>query len=174
MEHNVIKTYTGKYVNVTAPTVDKICIEDIAHALSVIPRYNGHYPRILTVAEHCLNVVKQVEKRSDCTPRMKMHALLHDASEAYLCDLPRPIKKAMKGYWGFEQEFMDVIFKKYGVDESEYLEIIDAADTAVFDTEWAVWTHWDENRTHGKTRADIKKDFLETFYSIAQTMKYDK
>ena len=174
MEHNIIKTYTGERVNVTAPNQRKIHIEDIAHALSVIPRYNGHYPRILTVAEHCLNVVKQVEKRSDCTPRMKMHALLCNASEAYLCNLPRPIKKAMKGYWGFEQEFMDAILHRYGVDEGEYLEIIDAADTTVSETEETVWANWSENRTHGKTRSEIKKEFIDKYYSIAQTMKYDK
>ena len=163
----IIKTYTGLFVNVTKPEKKHIRIEDIAHALSNIGRYNGHYPVFLSVGYHSLKVLEKVRKRSDFTAKMGLHALLHDASEAYLCDLPKPIKNANRAYWGYEQEMMDVVFDKFQLNEAEYLEVIEEADKAVFEDEWHMWTHFDENPIKiNKSNEQVKQAYMKAFYEL--------
>lgn len=168
-----IRTYTGKYISVTEPDPKKINIEDIAHALCHIARYNGHYPRFLSVAEHSINVYKNICKRfPNADANMKLHALLHDASEAYLCDLPRPIKKEMKGYYGFEQVFMDIIFERYGIEESKYLKEVEESDALVFDLEWNLWIN--DQVQQGKAIHNVKEEFLRIFYEVINSRKYEQ
>lgn len=80
-----IRTFTGRLVDPVHLKVDDICIEDIAHALSNQCRFSGHVRRFYSVAEHSVRVMK----KCSLDP---LSALLHDASEAYLVDLPRPLK----------------------------------------------------------------------------------
>src|SRR5271156_4912831 len=79
-----IQTFTGKKFYPFNPKPQDIDIRDIAHALSNICRFTGHTKRFYSVAEHSRNVAKLVPAH------MKLQALLHDASEAYLCDIARP------------------------------------------------------------------------------------
>jgi uncharacterized protein len=174
MQNNVIKTYTGKYIDITNPKTTDINIRDIAHALSNIGRYNGHYPRFLSVAEHSLNVEKQIVKRyPNATPEMRLHALLHDASEAYLCDLPRPIKNGFKAYYGYEQTFIDVIFKKFGLEEADYQKEIEEADMFVFDLGWNLWIHESDKLKATKTNEEWEKSFIDVYYKIMGERKYE-
>lgn len=80
-----IRTFSGKLVDPIHLSVDDICIEDIAHALSNQCRFSGHVRKFYSVAEHSVRVMK----KCSLDP---LSALLHDASEAYLVDLPRPLK----------------------------------------------------------------------------------
>ncbi|HUR65444.1 MAG TPA: hypothetical protein VMZ03_03770, partial [Chitinophagaceae bacterium] len=103
-----IRTFTGLYVNVFEPTHDMICIEDIAHALSHQCRFGGHLPVYYSVAQHsayCCNLVDAANKLS---------ALMHDASEAYLLDIPRPIKQKLSNYKEIEDKLMQIIAEKFG------------------------------------------------------------
>ena len=68
------------------PRVEDIKIYDIAHALSMQCRFNGHCVKFYSVAEHCVRVSDAVSREH------APWALLHDATEAYLVDLPRPLK----------------------------------------------------------------------------------
>lgn len=91
-----IQTYTGRQMYPLDPLESEIDITDIAHALSHLCRFNGHVKRFYSVAEHCCHV-------SDVTPlTWRLGALLHDASEAYLCDVPRPIKRSA----GFAEQYL--------------------------------------------------------------------
>lgn len=81
-----IQTYTGKRFDPLAPEAKSVTIIDIAHALSNMPRFGGHAKRFYSVAQHSL-LVKEI-----APPEDGLQALLHDATEAYLMDLPRPIK----------------------------------------------------------------------------------
>lgn len=90
-----IQTFTGRKFYPLAPRIEDICIEDIAHALSNICRYGGHCNPRYSVAQHCCLV-------SDWLPYFKLEGLLHDASEAYLGDMVRPIKHS-SGMSGFRQ-----------------------------------------------------------------------
>lgn len=116
-----IRTYSGLEINVFNPTPEMICIEDIAHALSNICRFGGHVNEFYSVAQHSIHVFELAEEED------KLLALLHDASEAYLYDMPTPIKKELPEYKKAEHKLMLVIAEKFGFDwpMNERIEIID-------------------------------------------------
>lgn len=108
---NCIRTYTGKYLDVFNPDPEMICIEDIAHALSHTARFSGHLTKFYSVAAHSVWCAKFVKR-----DEFKLAALLHDASEAYLTDVPRPIKKQLPQYKVIEDNLMRVIADKFGFE----------------------------------------------------------
>lgn len=114
-----IQTYTGGRIFPLDPRLDEIHIEDIAHSLSLQCRYNGHVNRFYSVAEHSLYVSQAV------APANALSGLMHDASEAYLTDVPRPIKPSFTGYYGFEDKLMNMIAIKYGFTWPMPLEVKD-------------------------------------------------
>jgi hypothetical protein len=83
-----IRTYTGKVFRPLAPDPALIDIRDIAHALSMEARWNGHTREFMSVAEHSVRV------SLICAAKDALWGLLHDASEAYIRDIPSPIKNA--------------------------------------------------------------------------------
>jgi len=91
-----ILTHTGKSFDVLAPQVDMIDPRDISHALAHLCRWNGHTRVFYSVAQHSCMVADLVP------PEFKLAALLHDGTEAYIGDLPRPIKRAMPEYQRME------------------------------------------------------------------------
>lgn len=105
---NSIRTFTGKSFDLRDIKPESICIEDIAHGLSNTARFGGHLPKMFNVAQHSVNVA------SGCSRKYKLAALLHDASEAYIGDLPSPFKKMMPEYQKIETRLMKVIAKKFG------------------------------------------------------------
>jgi hypothetical protein len=127
---NCIRTFTGIYMNVFEPTLDMICIEDIAHALSMQPRFGGHLPVFYSVAQHsvlCSNLVND---------ESKLQALLHDASEAYIIDVPRPIKQRLTNYKQIEDTLMNLIAEKFGF--KAYLsESTKKSDEYMLQWEWS-------------------------------------
>lgn len=87
-------TRSGRVIFPLRPKPGEIVIGDIAHALSNICRYGGHTVQFYSVAEHSVHVARAVGERS---PAMGLEGLLHDATEAYLGDLIRPLKH-LAGY----------------------------------------------------------------------------
>ena len=92
-----ITTYTGDHFDPTLPDAEHLHIEDIAHALSLICRGNGHVETFFSVGSHCINCAKEAAARG-YSDRLVLACLLHDASEAYLSDVPRPFKKHLPAY----------------------------------------------------------------------------
>jgi 5'-deoxynucleotidase YfbR-like HD superfamily hydrolase len=86
-----LETVSGKKINVTDPDPSTIEITDIAWALSRMPRFSGHsIPYIpYSVAQHCIQVAKELGPHG---PKIQLYGLLHDAAEAYINDLPSPVK----------------------------------------------------------------------------------
>jgi 5'-deoxynucleotidase YfbR-like HD superfamily hydrolase len=86
-----LETVSGKKVDVTNPDPSTIDITDIAWALSRMPRFSGHsIPYVpYSVAQHCIQVMKELAPQG---PEIQMYGLLHDAAEAYINDLPSPVK----------------------------------------------------------------------------------
>jgi hypothetical protein len=105
---NWIQTFTGKQFFPLDPRVEDINIVDIAHALSMSCRYTGHCTRFYSVAEHSVRVSENVPKE------LALEALLHDASEAYLTDIPRPIKPYIPQYKEMEERVERVIAQVFG------------------------------------------------------------
>lgn len=126
---NCIRTYSGKYVNIFDPKPEMFCIEDIAHALSMQPRFSGHLRRFYSVAEHCINGCTMVGKKH------KFAFLMHDASEAYLLDIPKPIKPHLSNYMEIEDNLMKVLSKVFGF-EYPLSEEIKAVDLKMLHLEW--------------------------------------
>ena len=86
-----LETVSGRKIDVTNPDPNTIEITDIAWALSRMPRFSGHsIPYIpYSVAQHCMQVMKELAPHGD---RIQLYGLLHDAAEAYINDLPSPVK----------------------------------------------------------------------------------
>jgi len=124
-----IRTFTGIYMNVFEPTLEMICIEDIAHALSCQPRFAGHLPQFYSVAQHSLMCAQEVGDA------FQLEALLHDASEAYLMDMPSPIKQRMPEYQAIEHKLMTLIAEKFGFPYPLGREV-KAADKRMLQFEW--------------------------------------
>lgn len=99
-----LHTYTGICAEILAPTVDMVCIEDIARSLSNQCRFNGHVREFYSVAQHSVYVSNAVHDG------LAIPALLHDAAEAYLGDLIRPIKRHTKA--GREFEALEAVWQE--------------------------------------------------------------
>lgn len=76
---------------------EDIRIEDIDHALSLMVRANGHFPEFYSVAQHCIACCKE-SIGCGYSPKIALACLLHDAAEAYMADVTRPIKKHLEVY----------------------------------------------------------------------------
>jgi len=124
-----IQTYTGEQFWPLDPKPEHIRIEDIAHALSMLCRYNGHCLEFYSVAQHCVLMSHEV------APEHALWALLHDAAEAYLGDMPRPLKHQdeMVQFRLAEVGIMRAVREKFGLDHEP--EEIHEADNRMIATE---------------------------------------
>lgn len=107
-----ITTYTGKHFDPACPDRDKIDIRDIAHALSLTCRGNGQVKTFFSVGQHCIHCALEAEARGYGS-RLALACLLHDASECYLSDVPKPIKATMPQYRDVEERLLEQIYCKY-------------------------------------------------------------
>ena len=107
-----IMTYSKKMFDPLNPDVELIDIEDIAHALSMLCRANGHFKTFYSVCQHSINCAREAEARG-FSRRVQLACLLHDASEAYLSDVTRPVKQELPRYKEIEAPLQDVIWNKW-------------------------------------------------------------
>jgi len=110
MDH--ITTYSGEDFTPLDPSTDQIHIEDIAHALSLICRANGHISNFYSIAQHSINCANEAKARG-FSIRIQIACLLHDASEAYLSDITKPVKKYLPEYLKIEKRLQDAIYEKF-------------------------------------------------------------
>ena len=161
-----ITTYTGKHIDPVHPISDLICIEDIAHALSLICRGNGQVKTFFSVGQHCINCAREALARG-YSNRIAFACLLHDASECYLSDVPRPFKKTLTGYKEQEENLLNLIYQKYlgnlltSEEEKKLIEIDD--DMLWFDLTYLL----NEKQTKQQPEARITIDYkVRTFEEI--------
>jgi hypothetical protein len=104
-----IQTYTGRqFYPLTARPID-IDARDIAHALSMLCRYGGHCNKFYSVAEHSVLMARALD------PKHRKWAVLHDAPEAYLVDVPKPLKVHLGDYEMIERHLMQVICERFNL-----------------------------------------------------------
>lgn len=136
-----MQTYTGRQFFPLDPRADEIDRLDIAHALSLLCRYGGHVDRFYSVAEHCVLMSYAV------APENALAALLHDATEAYVCDVPRPLKRSLPGYQEIEDAVWHAIVEHFGIDYNLPAEVKEADNRILLteraalmrtDLEWSV------------------------------------
>ena len=133
-----LETVSGRKIDVTNPSSSTIEITDIAWALSRMPRFSGHsIPYIpYSVAQHCIQVMKELAPHG---PKIQLYGLLHDAAEAYMNDLPSPIKHIPEIHAvisKLEDKLMLTIYEAIGVDpptdeEEQIVKIADKHQQAV-------------------------------------------
>lgn len=114
------QTISGVMMYPLDPRPEEIIIDDIAHALSMQCRFGGHVKDFYSVAEHSVRVSNELPSH------LALWGLLHDAAEAYLIDLPRPIKRFSdigRLYSKIEDNLMRVICQKFGLPEQMPLEV---------------------------------------------------
>lgn len=105
------QTFTGRQFWPCDPRPEDVCLEDIAHHLALMCRFGGACRVFYSVAEHSVRVAELVWDRTNGDREAALAGLLHDASEAYLVDIPRPRKRQpdMNGYREDEARIMNVI-----------------------------------------------------------------
>lgn len=109
-----MQTYMGRQFWPIDPRPEEVDIRDIAHALSMACRYSGHCLRFYSVAEHSVLIAYWLRKQG-AAPDVQLWGLMHDASEAYLTDVIRPIKPSLTNYYGLEENLMRVITARFGM-----------------------------------------------------------
>ncbi len=138
-------TFTGRKFWPLDPRPEEIYIEDIAHALSLMCRFNGHCAFHYSVAQHSCYVAELVAKRE---PKYALTALLHDAAEAYLADIIRPVKRFLLGWQEIDSKVMHAIVARYNLARYPMPEVVAWADNVMLavehrdiipsDHEWSV------------------------------------
>lgn len=125
-----IQTHSGRRFNPINPNPDAIVIQDIAHALSMQCRFSGHCREFYSVAQHSV-LVSHI-----CNEEDALWGLLHDASEAYLVDVPRPIKRSGKfqAYIDIENVMQEAICRRFALPFQEPPSV-KRADTKLLSTE---------------------------------------
>lgn len=116
---STITTYTGIHIDPADPGPDQLDIRDAAHALSLTCRGNGHVKQFYSVGQHCINCCREAAARG-YSNRVILACLIHDASEAYMSDVPRPFKQMLGEYLKAEDHLLHMIYEKFlGSDLTE-------------------------------------------------------
>lgn len=156
------------------PTPKMIAIGDIAHSLSMQCRYNGHCRTFYSVAEHSVLVSDWL--LYNVGPAAARAGLLHDAGEAYLCDVPKPLKPMLGGYREASDALDRVIEARFGLPPGALdAEAVKVADYRILADEQAAlmgpapipWRHHQDGplgvRIHATSPDAAARDFLLTF-----------
>lgn len=108
-------TFTGRKFWPLDPQEHEVDLKDIAHALSMLCRFGGHTSEFYSVAQHSILVGQQVARQFPEHPDWAFAGLLHDASEAYLQDIIRPIKPFLTNYADIEAKVQSTVDLELGV-----------------------------------------------------------
>lgn len=148
---NWIQTFTGTRFPITLDhneLLSAIKLEDICHHLSLTVRFNGATTRAVSVAQHSLAVAAIVPT----TPAIRLQALLHDAVEAYVGDIPKPLRKLLGKSWlNYEHAIELAIRKKFNIKATlnpcvkEADEIVLFLEKRLFLLEQLDWGYFPEN-----------------------------
>ncbi|MGG4551421.1 hypothetical protein [Paenibacillus humicus] len=137
--NNYIDTFTKIKFSPLNPTIQDTNIIDIAHALSLICRFNGHCSYFYSVAQHSIFCAEEARLRGH-SEKIQLACLLHDAEEAYVSDITRPVKKHLPEFIAISNKVQDVIWKHFGLDDlkAEDFEIVKDIDDTLLGYEGLV------------------------------------
>lgn len=123
-----VSTYLGHRFYPLEPCIDDVDIEDIAHGLAYQCRFNGQTAAFYSVAQHSLLVAGIVPAE------LRLSALLHDAAEAYLGDIVKPLKLLVPQFSLIEKQVAAIIGQRFGAFDLDH-PLIKAADLILLATE---------------------------------------
>lgn len=190
-----IRTYSGKNFDILNITTDSIDIESVAQGLSQTCRFSGQCKKFYSVAEHSCRIAVHVYdllqntgvSRKDALTQM-FWGLLHDASEAYLPDMPSPFKvlPELEGFRKLEDNIMDVVAVKFGLP-SKIPDIVKECDKRIITNErtclmdmtldWGINPLPLDDRNmpeYGMNPAEAKEWFLEIYENIVTELSQIK
>tara|TARA_Y100000114_G_C11761900_1_gene330251 strand:+ start:768 stop:1316 length:549 start_codon:yes stop_codon:yes gene_type:complete len=164
---SIINTWGGRKFNFLNPEPTDIFIEDIAHALSLQCRFNGHCTDFYSVAEHSVEVMRVVESLG-AENNIIMTALLHDAAEAYIGDVVSPLKKVLKDYQEIERRVESTIAKRFSL-VYPMPEVVGFADKNVLEREFRTLDPFSENGASykGLEPKDAEELFLKEYRRLS-------
>ena len=164
--NNTIKTFGGLYFDLANPTPEQVELKTIVATLSRLVRFGGHSPGFYTVAEHCVKMTR-LARRQHRTDSFQRYCLLHDASEAYTIDLPKPLKIMIPDYSLIESRVMLAIVDKFGLNVSD-LPGVKALDLVMLKSErHAMWPE-DDTLWTGFTTVEIDEGFFPEYWEPHQ------
>jgi len=174
-----ILTFTKTRFYPLEPIKEDIKIEDIAHALSMMTRANGHFRHFYSVAQHSIGCCREARSRG-YSKRVQLGCLLHDASESYISDLTRPVKRNLPEYFEIEDRLQKVIYDRFGlgdISEAEllqihsvddsllYYEFNELMDVQLFETRPCISPGQDFSQ---RTFASVEEEFLDLFGELTE------
>lgn len=174
-----ILTFTKKMFDPLAPEAELIDERDIAHALSLLCRANGHFPTFHSVAQHSLECREEAKARG-LSKRLQLACLLHDGSEAYLSDVTRPVKAHMPLYLEMEAPLQEAIWNKFLGEPltQEERDVVFGIDDALLYHEFFTHTGYAVADTVPQIEtapsfafvpfAEVEQAFLDAFYELTE------
>jgi 5'-deoxynucleotidase YfbR-like HD superfamily hydrolase len=172
---NSISTYNGDFFDFDHPESFDFDVETIAHALSNICRYGGHSSKFYSVAEHSVLVSRVVPSH------LAMCGLFHDASEAFVGDMPSPLKAMCPDYRAIEERVHKEIATQFGLPYP-FPPDIKYADKAVYKAERLQITSVDDTIWHidippadvmvtGMDPKNAKQFFLSRYRELSKQLE---
>mgnify|MGYP000648313610 CR=1 FL=1 len=122
-----VSTWTGTKFHIADPRPDEIFLQDIAHALGNTCRFGGHTVRFYSVAEHCI----RMSWAMDWNHEWAVWALMHDAAEAYIGDLPSPVKQLLPEFSQIEDKIMDAVVERFDLPGAQIPAEVKRLDLAM-------------------------------------------
>ena len=129
VEQGWIETYSGQRFDFHDPKPEQVHLEDVAHALSLLCRYNGHTQRFYSVAEHSVHIADRI-RADGYKAQVQLTGLLHDAAEYIIGDMARPIKVTMPQFKEAEIIIDKVVAERFGT-LYPFPDIIKELDTRI-------------------------------------------
>lgn len=154
MNATCIQTRRGRVVDLATFKEEDIDLDDIVHALSNITRFTGHCRVPYSVAQHSVIVSRS------CPDPHKAWGLMHDASEAYLGDVSRPLKSMLPDYQEIEERVMKVIARRFNLPWPMPKEVKVADMAALVSEKNILFDHQIE------WTSDIQTDHLPEIHNI--------
>jgi hypothetical protein len=153
---SAIHTFSGRKIDPCAPTSDALSIRDIAHALSLVCRAGGHFPQFYSVCQHSVACAREAAARG-WSKRLQLLCLLHDASEAYLSDMTRPVKEQLPQYGDYEARLQALIYETLagGAPTADEQRLITAADDCMLRAEFLHFMDIDLMPDAGAPQSDV-------------------
>lgn len=149
---STIKVAAGHYVDLSNPQPEMIDLESIASGLSKICRYGGQCPRFYSVAEHSVHAT--IMAALDGVELGTLRAiLLHDAAEAYIGDIVKPLKLLLPEYAGLEERLEQAIAFRFNVDMTGTADIVKRYDRLMLKVEKT--SMWPDDAEHWSGFGDI-------------------
>ncbi len=175
MHDPYVSTYLGNRFYLSLPHIDDVAIEDIAHGLAYQCRFNGQTREFYSVAQHSVMVMSLVPEEH------RLAALLHDAAEAYLGDMVKPLKNLFPAFSEIEAQVMDIIGQRFEVELVQLHPSVKWADLVALATEkrdlmpnsTEPWTYLDgvvpvSQSIWPMPPRQAKEAFLEAFVKIQE------